>query len=170
MFKLSSLITTLVLGSSTAAMASSTAGSHGGHTTVRYGERFVHSAGAGRAVDQRWSGSRDLRGDGGPPRYRPTWVELGAPIQLADGRDSIAVGDRGTFTQLRLQMATGASRLDRVVICFADGSQQVVDVDRVLDRQRSMFEIQLDGNNRRIDRVIIDGGSSRRGELLVYGI
>lgn len=108
--------------------------------------------------------------DFGPRRYRPTWVALSAPLQLArTSRSSIEVRDRNTFTQLRLQTTGGTAWIDRVIVQFADGTRQVADLDRTLDARGELLEIQLDGNNRRIDRIIVIG-DGRRGALEVFGI
>jgi hypothetical protein len=109
--------------------------------------------------------------DAGPRRYRPSWVALGAPVQLArTSQDCIDVSDLGTFTQLRLQNDGGIDRIDQVTIQFADGSTQITDLDRVLDDSGEFVEIPLDGNNRQIDRIFVTGAPGSRGELQVYAI
>jgi len=133
-------------------------------------QRFEDRFDQGRAPAPRRYGPGD-GADFGPRRYRPTWVALSAPQQLArTGWDSIAVNDGGTFTQLRLQSAGGVARIDRVVVQFADGSSQVADLDRVLDDRDDLLEIQLDGNNRRIDRIVVTGACEARGAFQVFGI
>jgi hypothetical protein len=109
--------------------------------------------------------------DFGPRRYRPTWIALSAPLQLTrTGADCIDVTDRGTFTQLRLQSAGGIAAIDRVIVRFADGSDQVVDLDRVLSARDGMLEIPLDGNNRRLDQIIVTGAPGARGAFQVFAI
>lgn len=109
--------------------------------------------------------------DAGPRRYRPSWVTLGAPVQLIRaGQDCIDVSDPGTFTQLRLQNDGGIDRIDQVTIQFADGSTQSADLNRVLDDAGEFVEIPLDGNNRQIDRIFVTGAPGSRGELQVYAI
>ena len=116
-------------------------------------------------LDRRY-GSRAMD-DFGPRRYRPTWVALSAPHQLARGTACIDVRDHGTFTQLRLQSDRGSAWVDRVIVQFGDGSDQVADLDRVLDQHGEFVEIPLDGNNRRIDRIIVTGAT---GDLQVFAI
>jgi hypothetical protein len=119
-------------------------------------------------IDHGWS--RAAADDFGARRYRPTWVALSASLQLGrSGQDSIDVNDRNTFTQLRLQTTGGIARIDRVIIRFADGSDQVADLDRLLDRRGELLEIPLDGNNRRIDCITVIGDGDR-GTLQLYGI
>lgn len=108
--------------------------------------------------------------DAGPRRYRPTWVSLSAPSPLTRADDCIDVRDRGTFTELRLQADGGRARVDRVVVQFADGSRQVEDLDRVLGGNSNYVDIALDGNNRRIERILVDGTTGQHSALQVFGI
>jgi hypothetical protein len=112
-----------------------------------------------------------VRDDFGPRRYRQTWVPLSASLELGRfGRGAIDVYDPNTFTQLRVQTASGVARIDRVIIEFADGTAQVADVRRVLDGRNDRLEVELDGNNRRIARVLVSGDDAHCGALQVYGI
>jgi hypothetical protein len=133
---------------------------------ARFDNRFDHRD----LRDGRWS-FRGARDDFGPRHYRPTWVALSTSMQLADaGRDSIRVSDPSTFTQIRMQVTGGVTRVDRVIVRFADGSSQVAELDRVLDDRNDLLELPLDGNNRRIDRITVIGNSDRCGALQLYGI
>jgi hypothetical protein len=104
--------------------------------------------------------------DFGPRRYRPTWVALGAPHRLG-GSECIEVRDPGTFTQLRLQSDSGFADVDRVIVEFADGTDQVAELDRALDRRGEFVELPLDGNNRRIEKILVTGAL---GDLQVFAI
>ena len=128
-------------------------------------ERFV------RLDDRDRSWRRGVaRDDFGPRRYRPTWTALSAPLALArGGRGCVEVADPGTFTQLRLQTEGGIAQIDRVVIEFADGSDQVAYPERVLDDRGDLLEIPLDGNNRQIDRILVTG-ATRGGAVEVFAI
>jgi hypothetical protein len=109
--------------------------------------------------------------DFGPRRYRPTWVALSGPVQLdRTGQSCIEVGDGGTFTQLRLQTAGGIAQIDRVIVQFADGTDQIATTHRVLDDRDELLEIPLDGNNRRIDRVTVIGSTGASSALEVFAI
>jgi len=105
--------------------------------------------------------------DFGPRRYRPTWVALGAPQPLIRGQECIEVRDSGTFTQLRLQSDSGFAEVDRVIVQFADGTRQIADLDRRLDESGEFVELALDGNNRRIDRIVVTGAAR---DLQVFAI
>jgi hypothetical protein len=184
MRKLTTLLATLVLGSTASLAVASPARSYDGwssapHTTVagpRYAVAGPRYAAAGpRTVAARaatpyarpdgayriWNG-RGTADDFGPRRYRSTWSALAAPFELgqfgqrAGGSDCIDVNDRGTFTQLRVQADAGRAFVDRVIVKFADGSDQQVHLDRALD-----------GNNRRIAQIVVTGGG---GALQVFAI
>lgn len=117
-------------------------------------------------LDRSWRGRVGFD-DFGPRRYRPTWVALNAPQQLGRGEQCIEVRDPGTFTQLRLQSDSGFAGVNRVVVQFADGSDQVADLDAALDQRGELVELPLDGNNRRIARIIVVGAT---GDLQVFAI
>lgn len=120
----------------------------------------------GRELDRGYP-ARLTVDDFGPRRYRPTWVALGAPRPLARGQECIEVRDPGTFTQLRLQSDTGFALVDRVMVQFADGTQQIADLDRRLDERGEFVELPLDGNNRRVARIVVTGAAR---DLQVFAI
>jgi hypothetical protein len=167
MFK-TALITMLAIGASTSlAMASDNHRSdrRGGERTriARHEDRFAPRD----RLDRGWH--RGGVDDFGPRRYRPIWVALGTAPLARTSRSAIEVRDPGTFTQLRLQTAGGAAWVERVIVRFADGSHQVAHLDRTLGRRDALLEIQLDGNNRRIDHIVVIG-DGERGALEVFGI
>jgi hypothetical protein len=181
MFKITALLTTLALaGTASIAMASPTR-----TYDRRTGVEYVHDGGYRIDAAPRLHGNLDRfarfddsrselgwhRGRGlddfGPRRYRSTWVALSAPQRYRSDRQCIEVHDRGTFTQLRLQSNAGRTAIDRVIVQFADGSNQVAELDRELDRHGEFVELPLDGNNRRIDRIIVNGAL---GDLQVFAI
>jgi hypothetical protein len=181
MFKITALAALLAVAAPAAAMASP------GRSFDRSFDSSAHSVDRRRVVaparaartyarldhreplDRGWRiGARD---DFGPRRYRPTWVPLSASLDLGRlGRGAIEVYDTNTFTQLRVQTASGVARIDRVIVEFADGTSQVSNVRRVLDGRNDRLEIELDGNNRRIARVLVNGDGTHCGALTVYGI
>jgi len=179
MSKLTALIATLVLGSSTVAIAQPSITTYRSDRSWvdrdrdfdrdRFGDREVRRY----RFDDRFDRDRRrefARDDFGPRRYRSAWVALSSPLQLTGGRDVIDVRDRGTFTQLRIQTSNGASLLDRVLIRFSDGSRQIVDLDQALSPRNPRMEILIDGNNRRIDSIQLLGNSRRNAAVQVFGI
>lgn len=189
MFKITALLTTLALGATASiAMASPTRYDRDGRfepapdvpawTAAPARPAWIDRARSDRAYDEPGRFDRPYRhwdrratlDDVGPRRYRPTWVALSAPSPLTRGEDCIEVHDRGTFTQLRVQADDGRALVDRVVVQFADGSRQVEDLDRVLGGRSDFVDIPLDGNNRRVDRILVTGSTGRRGAFQVFGI
>ena len=196
MSKLTALLTVLVLGSSAAAAMASPARSYDRRVVEpslvdrsripgyiestrirptpveRAPDRFRRFDDRDRRFDDRDRGGHRgiARDDFGPRRYRPTWTALSAPLRLSRGGQGwIDVDDPGTFTQLRLQAEDGTARIDRVVIQFTDGTDQVAYPSRVLDDRSDLFEIPLDGNNRVIDRILVTG-ATRGGAVEVFAI
>lgn len=175
MFKLTALFTTLALGASASIAMASPARIPDRRTAVAYTRTARHARGPARigAFDRGvrpdqigWRRGPALD-DFGARRYRPTWVALDAPRPFAGGRECIEVRDPGTFTQLRLQSEAGFAAIGRVIVQFADGTDQVADLRRELDRRGEFVELPLDGNNRRIARIIVTGAL---GDLQVFAI
>lgn len=150
---LKAIITTLVLGASTAAVADT-----GPSVTFRGEARW------GQPQAQTYH--RDHR-----PYWRNnTWQALSSPLQLDRGRTVIDVNQRRPFQQLRLQTTNGASRIDRVVVLFENGGRQVISVNQRLSPRNPMVNIDLDGQMRRVDRIVVMGDSRRGGAIQVFGI
>ncbi len=153
MNKLTSLLTTIVLGTSSLAMARPAQLPH--HESWRERQEM-------RIEREQASGQR---------RYRPTWVALSGSTQLFRGRDVIRVGaQQGRFTQLRFQTTEGTSAIDRVLIRFSDGRWQVADLETRLSPEHPMVQVPLEGNQRTIDQIIVLGAGSRRSSYQVFGI
>ena len=99
-----------------------------------------------------------------------TWVALTSPVRLDARPAFIDVNQRRPMTQLRLQAANGATRIDKVIVRFENGGRQVIDVNQRLSARNPMVNLDLDGNYRRIDRIIVMGDSRRGGAIQVFGI
>jgi hypothetical protein len=176
---LTTLLATLVLGSTASIAMASPARSHDSWSAPRpavTGPGYQARASIGHAgpdgAYRIWNG-RHAADDLGPRRYRATWSALAAPFELgrADrGSDCIDVADRGTFTQLRVQADSGRAYVDHLTVVFADGSDQQVHLDRALGAGSNFVDIPLDGNNRRIAQVIIAGDTGNRAALQVFAI
>ena len=107
MLKRITLITALALGASSAVAMASPEDTYQPRGEVYRGTDRTYDRTYttwDRDRDQRWGHGN--RADFGPRHYRASWVALSAPLRLGRmGRDAIAVADRNTFTQLRLQVA-----------------------------------------------------------------
>lgn len=152
------LIASLVLGSSSAAMAAPavtvTASAHFGTSFhVSHGERHV--------VRPVWRPVND-RPVMSPPIWAPPVVR---GVTLADdlaftgeGRRFITVGAQaGRFGSLDIRGSAGRTFIQQIYVQFDDGQEQVV---RGLDRTLTANEcltIDLDGNRRAIRRIVVYG-------------
>jgi hypothetical protein len=98
-----------------------------------------------------------------PPAYRP--VVLASGMHFAnDGRTFIKVGPQaGRFSTLQISAASGRTFITQVYVQFADGQEQVI---RNLDRTLAgnrSLTLDLDGNRRGIARIVVYGGDTRNG-------
>lgn len=155
---LKAIIATLVLGASGAAIADP-----GPAVTVRGEARW------GEPLPVQ-TYQRDHQRDYRPHWRNNTWVALTSPLQLDRGRAMIDVNQRRAFQQLRLQTTNGMSFIDRVVVRFDNGERQVIDVNQRLSTRNPMINIDLEGRQRRVDRIIVMGDSRRGGAIQVFGI
>src|SRR4051812_4961028 len=107
MSKIKAALVTLMLGTSTAAMASPSVSFSAG-AQVSWGTQ------AGPMV-------RDHRYE--PAAPTTSWISLAEPLRLARGRDVIRP-QMGSFSQIRLQAANGMSFIQNVTVLFTDGTSQ----------------------------------------------
>jgi hypothetical protein len=173
------IIASLVLGSSSVAMAapsvtvSATAqGSYGttivrdhrddGYTSevTRPAIQPIYQVGYQEGWHSGWDGGRKL-----PPVYRP--VTLASGLSFAgDGRKFITVGAQaGRFETLQISAAGGRTFLQQVYVQFDNGQEQVIrNLDRTLIGNESVT-LDLDGGRRAIRRIVVygnDGAAGRR--------
>ncbi|HSK05122.1 MAG TPA: hypothetical protein VK932_27925 [Kofleriaceae bacterium] len=168
---LKALITTLVLGSSSVAMA------HPGHApTVR-----DHRAPTYQQPTYQQPAYQPVRHQAPiyrspyqSPFYRPVWVTLGSVDDIVDGEMSFRVGrfahDR-QFTTLKLQSQGGKSLINRVQIRFANGRTQVVELNQYLTASSPSITIDLKGQQARsIAKVTVIGRNARQSAFRVLAI
>lgn len=155
---LKAIIATLVLGTSGAALADPGPG-----VTIRGEARWGQPQPV--QVYERDTSARR-------PYWRNnTWVALTSPVYLDRGRTVIDVNQRRPFQQLRLQQTTrGMTSIDRVIVRFDNGERQVIDVNQRLSSRNPMINLDLDGRQRRVDRIVVMGDSRRGGSVQVFGI
>ena len=104
--------------------------------------------------------------------YRPntTWQALMSVERLERGGDVFDLRSRERFSQLRLQNQFGRTQIRQIDIVYADGSRQCVQLNRTLDGNHAMVNVDLDGDGRRIDKIFVDGRSSRDGAYQLYAM
>ena len=100
-----------------------------------------------------------------------TWVTLANDMQVS-GRTAIKVAPTARpFSKLELRAEKGNTSIDKVMIVFANGRSQIVNLDARLGKRDSVVSIDLDGNTRSIDRIVLVGRSNgRRASLDVLAI
>ena len=180
------IIASLVLGSSSVAMASPSVtvsataqGSYG--TTVVRDHRVdpncndpavsypavqpvYYGGDYGNANDRHiWRGERM------PPVYRP--VTLASGLHFAgDGRKFITVGsEAGRFENLQISAAGGRTFIKQVYVQFENGQEQVIrNLDRALVGHDTLT-LDLDGNRRAIRRIVVYGNDITMGRRMSTG-
>ena len=132
------IVTTLILGSSSLALAAPTVRDH--RTPVAQPAYQAQFRPAPR------------------PMIRPVVLKNDARVQ---GRDVIRVNNTRAFTKLELRSQSGRTQLDKVLITFGNGQSQVIDCNRTLNGNET-FSIDLAGNARNITKITLVGKSGRR--------
>lgn len=93
--------------------------------------------------------------------YRPRWITVTAPTRIDRGRQFISdIPDFGRVTRIRLQHNAGTTAIDKVLVRFADGGEQVINISANLDRWNSALDFRLAGA-RTIAALVVYGSSSR---------
>ena len=120
--KIKALITTLVLGSSSLALAAP-----GRSRSPRPARRLSRRLMLGSYGQAATAGTGPRRG----PMYPVTL----ASSQKVNGREVIRVApSQRAFTKLELRSTAGRTKLDKVMITFANGGTQLVDCNKLLER------------------------------------
>ena len=102
-------------------------------------------------------------------RDRPSsWESLTAEQRLERGGDVFDVRTRHRFQQLRLQNQSGRTFVRSIEVVFMNGQRQRIDVGRMLEGNHAMVTVDLPGDSRRIDRIIVEGRSRRSGSYQLY--
>lgn len=156
--KIATLVTSLVLGmSSVAAAAPHAPAVHANPVAARYTPPMV------RPQPQQRPMVRPL-----PQHTRWTLLDTSKPSRA--GRQVIDVNSRRGFTKLKLEATRGVAMIDKVLITFANGRTQVVNVDKRLSGfgYSSFTLIDLNGNgSRQIDKIVILSKSGTRASYSI---
>jgi hypothetical protein len=78
------------------------------------------------------------------------------------------VRTRHRFQQLRLQNQSGRTFVRSIEVVFRNGQRQRIHVGRMLEGNHAMVTVDLPGDSRRIDRIIVEGRSRRSGSYQLY--
>lgn len=154
--KISALITSLVLGVSSVAVAAP--GAPAVHKHPVAAERFA------------------------PPMVRPhvrplpqptRWMLLDTAKPTWFGRTVVDVNTKLRFTKLKLEALRGVASIDKVMITYANGRTQIVELDRRLGGHgaQSFAVIDLDGQlSRQITKIVILSAKGSRLSRASYTI
>jgi hypothetical protein len=148
--KIAALVTTLLIGASSAAMAAPSTSYAPEVRDHRMPEPYA--PGIDHRMPQR-------------PIAHPT--TLASNARLSRGHAFIDVSSWKRFQSLELQAASGSMFVDKVVITFADGRTQVAQVDKQLGNGQPCATIDLAGRSRKIDKLVVYGRGGRRASLAI---
>jgi hypothetical protein len=160
--KIKALVTMLVLGSSSLALADTYAPAVRDHRLPA--QVVTQPAPAPAPVV-----TAQLHAGAGYAWHKP----IARPVLLAndtrlDGRASINVAQTRTYSKLTLESKRGRTDVDRVLIVFGNGQRQIVDLRGKQNGKLSgnqSLTIDLDGGARYIKSVMLIGSSGRRAAL-----
>jgi hypothetical protein len=146
------LITMLVLGSSSVAMARPvTVSGHAGASIVAHQPEYRS-----------------------PPPFVPQWVTLGTESRIIDGAMSFRVSPRlrrDRFSMLSLERTSGKSLIYQIKIQFTNGRTQVVELNKYLNASNPILSIDLAGDrSRSIRNVTVVGRNARQSGFKVLAI
>jgi hypothetical protein len=151
MSKLSSLITSLVLSGSSVAAASPS-------VTYTAAPRAPVAAPIVRDYDHHRL-----------PERASQWTLLGT-ARLANRWSTVDVSNSARFQKLEIKARTGALRISRVLITFANGDSQMVAAHEALYAGKPLV-IDLEGRRgKKIDKVTVFGRGSDRATYQVLAI
>lgn len=169
---LKTILVSLVLGSSSIALAAPAAPAPTSATVVVRDhaagtEYTVTDAQAARPSAIDYKEGQSWRGIPKPPVYRP--VTLASGMRLTSGRASIAVGSQaGKFDTLQLTASGGKTFIQQITVQFNNGQNQVVGLRKTLDGNDSLT-IDLAGNHREIRKIVVTGNELSTGRRRPFG-
>lgn len=163
MSKIKALITTLVLGTSSVAMAD-TSLSFRATAQASWGAPSIAAPPVVR--DHRMT---TVSYERPTTRLRGTWISLAEPMHLRRGYNVIQLGTQAPLNQIRLQSASGQSFISTVTVQYANGASQVVTLNQWIDARNPMAQFNLN-RTAAVTSIFINGSRGHRsGKLQVFG-
>ncbi|MGE3459910.1 MAG: hypothetical protein AB7O24_32675 [Kofleriaceae bacterium] len=154
MTKIKTLIAALFLSTSSAAMAAPMTVSVSGSAQLSFGSRP-------QVVDHRVNTT---------PYHQSysvaSWSALSSSMIANNGRAQIRLQNPGTYSWIKLQANSGVSYIDRITLRYADGSRQVLDVNKNLDTR---LPLQLAIQNRILSSVVISSSGRANASFQLFG-
>ena len=110
-----------------------------------------------------------------PPMVRPLpsptrWTQLDTSRPSRFGRMVVDVNTKQRFSKLKLEALRGVASIDKVMITYANGRTQTVELDQRLGGYgaKSFAVIELDGRNaRQITKIVILAKSGTRASYSI---
>jgi hypothetical protein len=107
--------------------------------------------------------------------FRGGWEPLAERYEANSQRQDIVLGPNSRpFHRIRIEGVEGRPKIDRVVIEFGSGpkeyrTRQVVNLYRPLDGGNRARDIEVNGGERQINRIIVYADPRFGGEYSVFG-
>ncbi|HEY0193829.1 MAG TPA: hypothetical protein VGC42_22085 [Kofleriaceae bacterium] len=95
------------------------------------------------------------------------WVEI-AHGNGNDGRREFMLGNGNTFRKVRIEATRGEPAIEKIAIDFGTGTNQVIQMNSTLTGNGGDI-IDLQGDRRRVIRVIVYPMPHSRGSYSVFG-
>jgi hypothetical protein len=95
------------------------------------------------------------------------WATL-ARANSASGRREFMIGSSTRYHTFRLEALRGDPAISKIAINFADGQTQVVQLNSTLPTGAGEV-IDLQGNNRKVLRIVVYADPRSRGTYAIYG-
>lgn len=166
---LKTILVSLVLGSSSIALAAPAAPALAPAATVVVRDHAAgteYTTAAPNAVY--YKDGQNGRGAPRSPSFRPP-VTLASGMRLTSGRAAIAVGSQaGKFDTLQLTASAGKTFIKQVTVQFNNGQSQVIGLGKMLDGNDTLT-LDLAGNHREIRRIVVTGNELSTGRRRPYG-
>lgn len=151
--KISAIVTALVLGASSLAAAA---------PSITH-QQTVQRTYRDNVADRRFA----------PPMVRPApvrWQLLDSAKPSRLGRTVVDVNSKARFSKLKLEATRGTASIDKVMITFANGRTQIVNLDKRLSGYgaSSFAIIELDGLvGRQISKIVVLSKTNARASYSI---
>jgi hypothetical protein len=159
MSKIKAALVTLILGTSSAAMAAP-AVSFTAQANLAFGTQVGPNV-----RDHRTQPAYPM-----PVNPGYAWIALGSQMSLSSGKTTVKPS-LGSISQLRLEASAGSSYVKKVQVKFRDGSVQNVKLNQWLTT-RAPLDLSLTANRSGVDTIVITGSAqyNARYQLFAQGV
>ncbi len=102
--------------------------------------------------------------------YRRPWVQLMQPERMVAGQVIHVGAAKGQLNRLELKAVAGTSFVKEISIGFAGGGSQLVKLNQALDRNNPTISIDLAGTNRVIKHIEVYGSGNARSAYQMLAV